>query len=621
MQSPRAALGALLFAVAASVGLAHAAPQGTAEAAPRPWRVVLIRNWDSMYPVNVMREQALRNALVEDAPRAVEIYPEEIDPLRFPGSSDVDLAGLLQRKYEATPVDLVIATGMESLDFASQHRDFIWPGVPIVFNGVIEGQLADWRRPPRTAGVTMTLDVRGAVDVGLALVPNARRLYLVSGASPFDQMLLRLAQNALQGYDRPLEVRYLTGLTQDEILARVAQVEPDSLILYLTVLRDRDGRISGPGNDLMSRVAARATAPMISATHTQFRRGAVAGSSARFDEHGRIAGQLARRVLTGANPDHFPIQAEPEPYCEVDWTKLQRWSIAERNVPSRCSLFGKPEPAWERYLWPLVALLAIILLQAALIWALAMQSARRRRAETLLAARSTEMAQVARMSMVGALTAGIAHEINQPMGAILSNAEAAEMMLEQGTLDSDKLREILADIRNEDLRASEVIRGLRRLLARSEWRPLPLELNAEVAEALRHVAYDAARRGVKLAPVFDPTVPVVSGDSVQLQQVVINLAMNAMDAVSAEPEMRREIRIETRPRSNGAEIVVTDRGPGVPPDLAARLFEGFTTKNDGMGFGLSIVRTILDLHRGRISFESNVPQGAIFRVWLPAIGT
>jgi C4-dicarboxylate-specific signal transduction histidine kinase len=226
------------------------------------------------------------------------------------------------------------------------------------------------------------------------------------------------------------------------------------------------------------------------------------------------------------------------------------------------------------------------------------------------------------MSMVGALTASIAHEINQPMGAILSNTEAAQMMLEQGTLDSEKLREILADIRAEDLRAAEVIRGLRKLLARSEWKPAALELNTQVAEALRHVAFEAARRGVRLVPAFDGELPVVMGDAVQLQQVVINLVVNAMDAVAELPERAREVRIDTHVRAEGAEIAVADRGPGVAPNDAERIFQSnFTTKKEGMGFGLSIVRTIAEMHYGRVSYEPNLPRGAIFRVWLPAIGT
>jgi signal transduction histidine kinase len=362
--------------------------------------------------------------------------------------------------------------------------------------------------------------------------------------------------------------------------------------------------------------------PVFSPVYSQFGRGPVGGSSAPVAIHGAIAGTLVRHVLEGADPDEMPIVAQPAPACEVDWAALQRWGLREGDVPSHCAITNRPPDALRRYSWSIAALVLVVVLQAALIWSLVLQSRERRRAEAQLRLRSMEMAQVARLSTVGELTASIAHEINQPMGAILSNAEAAQMMLDQGTLTPDKLREILADIRSEDLRASEVIRSLRKMLARSEWNLVALEPNTEVAEALRHVAFEAARREVRLTPVFAPDVPAIFADSVQVQQVVVNLVMNAMDAVAHESAAGREVRIVTQPREGGVEISVADTGPGVAPENRERLFQStFTTKTDGMGFGLSIVRTIIEMHRGYVSYEPNVPRGAVFRVWLPSIGT
>src|SRR5205085_692185 len=111
--------------------------------------------------------QAMRQVLIEGAPRVVEIYPEEIDGLRFPAGLERELVALLEQKYRETPIDLVIASGREPLDFAARHRDRLWPGAPILFNGVIEGSLEGWKRPPRTTGVTMLLDVEGTLDLGL----------------------------------------------------------------------------------------------------------------------------------------------------------------------------------------------------------------------------------------------------------------------------------------------------------------------------------------------------------------------------------------------------------------------------------------------------------------------
>jgi signal transduction histidine kinase len=605
----------------AGTPMAHAQPLPEAAGTPAPWRIVLIRSWDALYAMNIAREQALRDALTEKAPRLVEIYTEEIDSLRVRSGIEPEFGALLKNKYRDIPVDLVIASGIEPLEFATRYRDDIWPGVPIVFNGVIDGALEGWRRPKSTTGVTMAFDMVGTIALGLAVVPGARRAYVISGSSPFDRHFLDIALRQLRKGERRVEMRYIVGATRDETMQRVEELDRNSFVVYLSMLRDGAGRVWGPGATALPEVVARSSVPVVTPVQSQWTRGPLGGSSVRLDAHGRAAGLLARRVLEGENADGIDVRATPEPVCEVNWNALQRWNIPERSVPARCEIVNRPQMLWRAYSWQFAALFAIILLQALLLWSLVMQSRRRRRAEAELQARGAQLAQVARLSTIGALTASIAHEINQPMGAILSNAEAAQMMLEQGVLDPGTLREILSDIRNEDLRASEVIKRLRKLLARHEWNPVALEVNSEVAEALRHVAFDAARRGVKLAPVFDPATPVILADSVNLQQVIINLVVNAMEAVAGAPSAEREVRIQTRSVGNGAEIVVADRGPGLSQDDEARLFqEPFTSKKDGMGLGLSIVRTIVEMSRGTVSYESNIPHGAIFRVRIPALG-
>lgn len=612
----RWALAVALLALATCAGATAPTPP-----TPPTWRIVLLRSWDSLYPINVAREGALREAILENSPRIVDFFPEETDPLRFEADLERDYVELLDRKYRDTRVDVVIASGIEPLEFATRHRDRIWPGAAILFNGVYEGGLDGWKLPERTTGLTLGLDVQGTLDLGRALRPAARHLYVVSGDAAFDRYVHGIVQKKLGRLLPKMELHEVTGLTRAQTEERLAGLGEDSLVLYLTMLRDANGQLSGPTAPAMRQIANRSAAPVLSIFQSQFRRGPLGGSAPRVDQHGRQAGLMVRRILEGADPASIPIAMFPEPTCEVDWQGLQRWKLAKRDVPGRCTVANEPVSGWRAYVWPLLGLLAVILAQAALIYSLVVQNRRRQRAESALKIRAADLAHVTRLSTVGALTASIAHEINQPMGAILSNAEAAEMMLDQGTLDPDKLREILADIRNEDLRASEVIGSLRKLLARRDWKPEALDVNHEVAEALGHLAFDAARRSLQVYPGFASKLPAVRGVSVQLQQVVINLVMNAMEAVESAPPNRREVRVETRAAASGVELVVSDRGPGLTPDEAAKAFDTmFTTKRDGMGFGLSIVASIVKEHRGRVSVEPNAPHGAIFRVWLPEIG-
>lgn len=274
---------------------------------------------------------------------------------------------------------------------------------------------------------------------------------------------------------------------------------------------------------------------------------------------------------------------------------------------------------WQTYLSPIGVLSAIVAVQAVSICALMRDRRSQRRAKQDAERRGTEFAHATRLSTMGVFAASIAHEINQPLGAILINADAAEMILDQEKPDLAELREIVHDIRKDDERASDVIRGLRALLRKREVRFATLDLNTEVSQALHHLAAKAASRKVRITRELAGDVPAVTGDSVQLQQVLINLVVNAMEAMEATPECQREVHVRTCALRGGAEIAVRDRGPGISADVAHRLLVSFfTSKPDGMGLGLSIVRSIIDAHRGIVSADPASAAGAVFRVWLPA---
>ncbi|HKB39692.1 MAG TPA: ATP-binding protein, partial [Gemmataceae bacterium] len=228
-----------------------------------------------------------------------------------------------------------------------------------------------------------------------------------------------------------------------------------------------------------------------------------------------------------------------------------------------------------------------------------------------------ELAHASRLTLVGELTASIAHEINQPLGAILSNADAAEMLLELPSPALDQVRAILSDIRKDDLRAHEVIRRLRALLKKREMETQPVDLNELSSDVLLLVQAESRRRGVTVESTLTDGLPLVRGDRVHLQQVLLNLVFNAMEAM-ANVSGEKRVTLHTTVNENGsAEIAVSDTGPGIPPERLPRLFDPFfSTKKEGMGLGLSIARSLVEAHGGRIWVE-NSPDGATFRVTLP----
>ena len=231
-----------------------------------------------------------------------------------------------------------------------------------------------------------------------------------------------------------------------------------------------------------------------------------------------------------------------------------------------------------------------------------------------------ELAHAGRVSVLGTLSSSLAHELSQPLGAILLNAEAAELLLQKPNPDLGEIREILADIARDDRRAAEVIEGLRKFLKRRQLDLAQISVEDLVRDVATLLRSDAIARNVLLECSSDAGLPAIRGDKVHLSQVLINVLMNGMDAVAGQPPGLRLVRLHASSDGQGnVELTVRDTGPGIEPDAMARIFDPFfTTKSAGMGMGLSVSRTIVDAHGGRLWAENAPGGGAMFRVTLPA---
>jgi PAS domain S-box-containing protein len=241
------------------------------------------------------------------------------------------------------------------------------------------------------------------------------------------------------------------------------------------------------------------------------------------------------------------------------------------------------------------------------------------RVERATARQRDELAHLSRVAMLGELSGSLAHELNQPLTAILSNAQAAQRFLAQSPPRYDRLPEILADIVKSDHRAGAVIQRLRSLLKKEESQHHPLDINELVEESLRLMRSDLLSRQVVVGTDLATTLPAVDGDRNQLQQVLLNLVINGCDAMDGK-EVDRGLLVRTRSTVDGnVEVCVVDRGAGIPVANLERIFEPFvTTKAQGLGLGLAICRSIVEAHGGRLWAANNVHCGAMLHCELPA---
>ena len=589
-----------------------------AAAAPVPRSVLVIHQWDEnlvWYGEFITEFSATIRA---NSPEPIAIFAEHLDLGRFKGAAEQETShNYIRQKYAEREIGIVVSVGPSALPFAVAIRAEMWPEASLVFAGATEAAVARLNLAAAMTGSIVELSAQEMIGTARVLVPNLQRVVLLG--DPWDDKdvhhdIKRDLPAAADG----LEVVDLTGLALPEIRRRVAVLPERTAILYTSIFVDGAGNTYLPGDALAS-VAEVANQPIVVYGETDVSDGAVGGVVIRPDMLGTDAAERVLRIMRGESASNIPLDRAQFSTSMFDWQQLQRWGIGLDRLPPGSEIRLRPEGLWEQYQWYLsVAALAIVV-QAALIAGFLRERRRRAGAELESRRHLAEVAHLNRSAAVGVLSASLGHELNQPLGAVLSNAEAAELLLNANPPDLEKVKAILADIRRDDQRAADVIRRLRALMRKSEPEPQLIDVNDVVRVITDILGAEAASRGVMLSADLDPRPLPARADPVHLQQVVLNLALNGMDAMLSRPAGRRQMNVTTALTDAATiKVTVSDSGTGIPSDKLKDIFEPyFTTKRQGMGLGLSIARTIIEQSGGRVWAENRPDGGATFSFTLP----
>ena len=556
--------------------------------------------------------------LQADSPDPVEIYREPMDLSRF--GSDAyksSLRDFLLTKYSDKKIDVAVAVMLPAFEFLSKYGELVFPGAQYVFCGLERKQLGNRPPPPNWYGVLVKRELAPTLDIALRIHPKTTEVVVVSGTSDYDDTISAQARNEFRAYEDRLRVTYLSELPFESLLTILSRLPSDNIVFFTTLFQDGAGKPFNP-YEALKRISAAASVPVYaSAGDPYLGRGIVGGRLFSFASHGADAASLVLRILSGVAPS-AAVAELTSTRALFDWRQLRRWGISEQSLPADAEIDFRDLSVWRTYSWQIAAIFAVIVVQAGLISLLLYERGRRRYAEVQSRERMSELAHVNRFSTAGELTASIAHEINQPLGAIYSNAETMGLILKSPSPDIVEMKEITEDILRDQGRASEVIRRLRGMLKKAPFEPADIDLNDLVRETEQFLSALAAGRQVELSNSITPKPLRIRADRVQLQQVILNLIVNAMDAMSDMPKAERKIAVRTSGISKFAELSISDVGPGIPSDKLKDVFEPFfSTKAQGMGIGLSIARTIIEAHAGRIWAENRATGGVAFHVRLP----
>jgi C4-dicarboxylate-specific signal transduction histidine kinase len=302
-----------------------------------------------------------------------------------------------------------------------------------------------------------------------------------------------------------------------------------------------------------------------------------------------------------------------------DWRELKRWNIPESAVLPGSEIRYRKPPIWVEYRGTILGGVSFIILETFLIIVLFVNLHKRKQAEFEAEQHRNELAHVTRVATMGELSSSLAHELNQPLTAIRNYANAGVRFLSQGEPDLGRARDALAGIIRGDRRAAEVIRRIREFLKKEESRLLPLNMNHVIQGILRLIRSDSFLEGFSIETDLASWLPAVPGDRVQLQQVVLNLLLNAVDATNrAEPDLRKVVIRTENEEGRGVKVSVRDFGSGIEEAHLGKVFEPYySTKPGGMGMGLRISARIIHAHGGEIRAENNPDRGATFYFILP----
>lgn len=586
------------------------------EIAGRVPRMLILYPYDERIAATTAAGEAVRTRLLEATAGKIDIFSEFLDLSRFPEKAHVDrMARYLTDKYADRRPDVVVALGEESANFIVTNRDAIAPGAQIVVTGFSSSTARAMRLPSDVVGAFNEYDITKTLEMASNLQPKARHLFIIGGSADFDRAWLATARADLRGLAKDYETTYLEDLTIDEFVERAAHLPPDSIVLALTIFRDHTGRNFIP-REAIKQISATASAPVYGPYPTYIDYGIVGGNMVTFESLGLTVADLAVNAIAGK-----PIASVDAPQTYIaDARQLKRWGLSEDKLPPGTIQWFREKTLWEEHWVVILAIIAVIAAQGVVIAGLLVERRRRRAAELESSVRLLELAHLNQSATAGAMTASIAHELNQPLGAIRSNAEAAELLLRGERPDLKLIQQIVADILDDDQRAGDIILRLRGLLKkRSEIDWQEFDLNEVIHSAIHILHPEAERRNILVSSKGATEELQVRADKVHIQQVILNLATNAMDAMLDVAATERRLVVQTRlTQESKVELSIFDTGRGIPSEKLAGVFEAFyTTKPTGTGLGLPIARMIIEAYAGKIWADNNPEGGAVFRFVLP----
>ncbi|AMY08191.1 Sensor protein FixL [Luteitalea pratensis] len=556
------------------------------------------------------------------AGRPVNVVQLVVGPTGFVGAAEQAVVDYIRSTFAGQPrPDLIVTVGGPAAVFGRKYRQQLFPEAPILFASVDERYLRSAPLGENETAVAVINDFPRLVDDILHVLPETRHVFMVLGSGSLGKFWRPELEREFQRFRGRLTFIWSDELSLAEIVRRCANLPAHAAIFYLSFNSDSQGGAYADER-VMADLRATANAPLFAGINVFLGSGVVGGTMMSIDALSRSSAEVAVRLLNGESPSRVRVPPQPTGPPIFDWRELQRWGIGESRLPAGSVVRYRAPSPWQQYRFTVLGVLAALVVQSLLIGGLLFERRARQRAEIESRKNLALAADASRRQTMSALTSSIGHELGQPLTAILHNVEALQILVSANRATSDDMGEIVADIQAEIVQATQIIDRHRTMLRSHQLEKKPVDLHAVIKASLALVAHDMRARHIEATAHMSSDPCVIVGDPVLLQQVLVNLVVNAMDAMAETPPARRRLTIRSEVRAADVEVSVRDTGTGLPTHINGKLFAPFvTTKTHGLGIGLTIVRTIVDAHGGTIEAHNNPDGGATFAVTFRCNGT
>ena len=563
----------------------------------------------------------IKNSFPEGYGTRINLISEYLDIERFADSSRLlQVVDMYNNRVKASSIDLVITVAPGAYDAL---REF---GLKLLYNKPVVAlemspQDSD-RYVPTTRVVELQIEwsPKNTMAHAFSLFPETRSAFVIGGCSESDRMYSARILKDADSFKNTHHFTFLSCVSIDSVLEVVRHLPDHSMVFMASFTTDVNNT---PFSTTLALpvISGQSRVPVFTMSDNFIDYGGLGGHIISFTDVGMEAGRIAGDLMQNDTLEGLTKIVKSYNRFQYNWEELKKWDLLDsKAIPPNSTFYRKEFDFFSEYRWQIIGVFLFILLQAVLIYYLVRLAGRQKEVSLQKAENEKLYRQLVRedrLSMMAQLTASLAHELNQPLAAILFSAQAGLRFLASGKLDDQQVEAILSGIVEDDKRAGDIISSVRNLMKLESRERETVDLVAIIKETIRILHQDMVKQHIQV--IFDGSSEhvYVFGDLIQLQQVFMNLLLNAAFSLKRNEDRPKQIQIKLKHSNSHITISIEDNGPGIEDAMRLKLFDAFvTTKDDGLGIGLAICKSIVQNHGGKIVAGNRPEGGAVFSITL-----